>query len=79
MTATYQLKPYELTDEFLKTLKETFQHREITLTIEAAQDETTYLLQDEKNRQILLNRIASVKAGQVRHTLTLEEAEVMAQ
>jgi hypothetical protein len=35
MTATYQLKPYELTDEFLKSLKETYHDREITITIEA--------------------------------------------
>ena len=80
METVYQLKPHELTDDFFKTLKERFGNREVKITIEDEPfDETQYLLQDEENRKILLKRIAAVKEGKVKHTLTLEEIDAMAQ
>ena len=79
MTATYQLEPYELTDDFLKQLKDTFDGRKVTITVEEAQDETAYLLGNEANRKILLERLESVKKGVVKHTLTMDEIEAMAQ
>ncbi|MDR0474736.1 MAG: hypothetical protein LBH43_13820 [Treponema sp.] len=76
----YQLKPDELTDDFFKALKERFGGKEVKITVEERPlDETDYLLQDEENRRILLERIAAVKEGKVKHTLTLEEIEAMAQ
>ena len=80
MQTVYQLKPNELTDEFFATIKKRFGNREIKITIEEEHlDETQYLLQDEENRKILLSRIAAVKEGRAKHTLTLEEIEAMAQ
>ena len=80
MEAVYQLKPDELTDEFFKAVKERFGGREIKITIEDQPlDETEYLLRNEENRRILLSRIAAVKEGKIKHTLTLEEIEAMAQ
>ena len=34
MTKTYKLKPYELTADFFKMLKEAFDDSEITITVE---------------------------------------------
>ena len=36
------------------------------------------LMQHEVNRKVLLERIASIKRGVVKHTLTIEEAEALA-
>ena len=78
MIATYQLKPHELTDDFLKMIKETFHNREITITIEEALDETDFLLQSEANRKHLLAGVEAVKQGRFAHTMTFEEAEALA-
>jgi len=80
METVYQLKPQELTDDFLKTIKERFGNREVKITIEDEPlDETQYLLQDEENRRLLLAGIKAVKEGRCSHSLTLEEIEAMAQ
>jgi phospholipid N-methyltransferase len=76
MTATYQLKPYELTDDFLKMLKEAFHDREIIITIEA-HDETAYLLHDEANRKFLLEAVEAVKQRKFARIMTLEELEAL--
>ena len=78
MIATYQLKPHELTDDFLKTLKETFYDREVIITVEETFDETEYLLQPEANRKHLLAGVEAVKQGRFSNTMTLEEAEALA-
>ena len=80
METVYQLKPNELTDDFLYTIKKRFGHKEINITIEEKPlDETQYLLQDEENRKRLLAGVKAVKEGKVKHTLTIEEIETMAQ
>ena len=78
MIATYQLKPHELTDDFLKTLKETFYDREVTITVEEIFDETEYLLQPEANRKHLLAGVEAAKQGRFSNTMTFEEAEALA-
>ena len=79
MIATYQLEPYELTDDFMKRFKETFHGRKIIITVEEAHDETAYLLGSEENRKVLFERLEAVKRGNVKHTLTMDEIEAMAQ
>ena len=71
MIATYQLKPHELTEDFLKVLKKTFHNRDVTITVE----ETDFLLQSEANRKHLLAGVEAVKEGRLAYTMTLEEAE----
>jgi len=78
MNATYQLKPYELTDDFLKMLKDAFQGKEITITIEETYDETAYLMSNEANRKHLLEGIEAAKQGKIAHVLTMEEIEALA-
>jgi phospholipid N-methyltransferase len=79
MTAIYQLKTYELTEDFFKMLRDTFQGKEITITVKAPHDETAYLLSNEANRKHLLAGVEAVKQGKFVHTMTLEEAEALAQ
>jgi len=79
MTATYQLKPYELTEDFLKILNATFQNRDITITVEETLDETDFLLQPGANKKHLLSGVEAVKQGRLTHSMTFEEAEALAQ
>jgi hypothetical protein len=79
MTTTYQLKSYELTEDFLKTLKDTFQGKDITITVQEPHDETAYLLRNEANRKHLLENIEAAKEGKIAHIMTLEEIEALAQ
>ena len=78
METVYKLKPYELNDDFLKTIKELFYDKEVTVTINAEHDETAYLLRSEANRKVLLAGVEAVKQGKTVHTMTLEEAEALA-
>jgi hypothetical protein len=82
METVYQLRPNELTEDFFKTIKDLYGDKEIKITIETpiemSVDETAFLLQHEVNRNILLERIAAVKQGKIKHTLTLDEVEKMA-
>jgi len=79
METVYQLKPYELTDDFLQRIKNLFGDKEIKITIEAPHDETAYLLQDEANRKHLLEGIEAVKQGKISRSFTLEELEALAE
>ena len=77
MTATYQLKPHELTDDFIKMIKETFQNSELTIIVDDAHDETAYLLKNEANRKFLLNGIEAAKQKKFARIMTLEELEAL--
>ena len=75
MNATYRLKVDEITEGFVKILKEVYKDKEIEITIQEAEDETTYLLKSEANRKQLLQAIADVKDGKPGHIMTMEEFE----
>jgi hypothetical protein len=77
MEVTYRLKPNEINEDFLKTLKETFWGKKIAITVEEIEDETEYLLSNEVNRKHLLDAVEDVKNGRTVHTMTLEELEAM--
>jgi hypothetical protein len=77
MDITYRLKPHELNDDFLKTLKETFMGKEIAVTVEEIGDATGYLLSTEANRGPLLKALKDVENGKVVHAMTIEEMEAM--
>jgi hypothetical protein len=78
MTTTYKLKSYELTEDFFKTFKDTFQGKDITITVKEPYDETAYLLDNEANRKHLFKGIEAVKQGKFTHITTLEELEALA-
>ena len=79
METVYQLKPHELTEDFLKSIIERFGDKEIKITIEEEPfDETEFILRHEVNRTRILAEVEAVKQGKFSHSLTLEEIEAMA-
>lgn len=61
MYSTYRLKAGELNTNFIKSLKEIFEDREIEIIVhDVEEDETEYLLKNEANKQHLLKAIANV-------------------
>ena len=62
MTTTYQFSIEELSAEFIRKLKKFHQNGTITLLVDTI-DETEFLLQNPKNREVLLKSIAQAEAG----------------
>jgi len=75
MTTTYQLKAFELTEDFVRKFRNDFQNEDVIITVKEAYDETAYLLGNEANRKHLLKGIEAVKLGKFAHVTTLEKLE----
>lgn len=59
MEAIYKLKAKEIDPNLMDTIKKLFRGKEITITITADDDETTYLTKNPANKKHLLDNIAS--------------------
>ena len=79
MYTTYRLKADELTEEFVKILKEVYKDKEIEISVQEAEDETEYLLSTEANRKHLLEALEAARAGKVYRSMSIEEMEAMIQ
>jgi antitoxin YefM len=75
MQATYRLRADEITYNFLKGLKDTYQDKEIEIVVQEVEDETAYLLKSEANRKHLLTAVQDVQNGVSGHTMTFEDLE----
>jgi len=73
MTATYRLKTDEITENFIKNIRENYQNKEIEITIHEVEDETEYLLKSEANQQHLLRGIDEIRSGAHLQTMTVEQ------
>jgi hypothetical protein len=62
MEAIYKLKANEINSTLMDTIKKLFSGKEITITILAEADETTYLTMNQANEQHLLNNLAAESA-----------------
>ena len=60
MYSTYRLQADELSLDFIKALKKTYQNRQIEIIVQDVQDETEYLLSSETNREHLLRAVENV-------------------
>ena len=78
MVATYKLRADEITEVFLKSVRDNYQNKEIEITIKEVEDETEYLLKSEANRQHLLRGIEEIRNGTPLKTMTVEQLEQMA-
>ena len=58
MEAIYKLKAKEIDPNLMDTIKKLFRGKEITITITAEPDETTYLTMNPVNKKHLLESIA---------------------
>jgi hypothetical protein len=61
MEAIYKLKTNELNERFIKTIKELFKGKSISITISSDIDETDYLSENEANLKHLEKNINSEK------------------
>ncbi len=62
MVSTFQINETELDNNFVRALKSMFKNRNLTLTIEADEVETTeYLLSNVANKERLLKAVENVK------------------
>jgi antitoxin YefM len=75
MYATYRLRADEITENFLKGIKDIYQDKEIEIIVKEIEDETVYLLKSEANRRHLMKAIEDVQNGVPGHTMTFEELE----
>ena len=62
MTATYQVKPHELTLEFLKGIQRHFKNSPLKIIVEEM-DETEYLFNSEANAKYLQESLNEFKQG----------------
>ncbi|MDR0644402.1 MAG: hypothetical protein LBG05_05735 [Treponema sp.] len=75
MQATYRLFADEMTDAFLKGIKDSYRNREIEITVREVEDETEYLLKFESNRQHLIRGIEEIRSGAPLRIMPLERIE----
>ncbi|PWK26675.1 hypothetical protein LV89_02184 [Arcicella aurantiaca] len=62
MVSTFQINEAELDNNFVKALKSMFKNRNLTLTIEAEEVDTTeYLLSNAVNKERLLKAVENAK------------------
>ena len=73
MYSTYRLKADELSADFIKALKKTYQHRQIEIIVQEVQDETEYLMSSQANRNHLLRAIENVDHHTNLVTVKLED------
>ena len=60
MYSTYRLNADELSPDFIKGLKKTYQHRQIEIIVQEVDDETDYLLSSEENKKRLLAAVENM-------------------
>jgi antitoxin YefM len=75
MYSSYTLRADELTDGFLKGLKETYRNKEIEIVVQEVEDETAYLLSNEANRRHLERSKAAIESGKGLIEVTIENLE----
>jgi len=78
MVATYRLRAEEITENFLKNIRDNYQNKEIEITIQEVEDETEYLQKSDANRRHLLRGIEEIRSGTPMQTMTVEQLNELA-
>lgn len=73
MELTYHLNASELNETFLKTIKRLYKGKELEVTVQVREDETTYLLKNEANRAQLLKAVKDVEKRKNLQELDMEK------
>jgi antitoxin YefM len=79
MVSTFQINETELDHNFVKALKSMFKNRNLTLTIEAEEVDTTeYLLSNTTNKERLLKAVENAKQRKNLVKIDLEQLKNLA-
>jgi hypothetical protein len=79
MVSTFQINEAELDNNFVKALKSMFKNRNLTLTIEAEElDTTEYLLGNPINKERLLKAVENAKQRKHLVKVDLEQFKSLA-
>jgi antitoxin YefM len=79
MVSTFQINETELDNNFVKALKSMFKNRNLTLTIEADEVDTTeYLLSNSFNKDRLLKAVENAKQRKNLVKIDLEQLKNLA-
>ncbi len=70
MVSSFTLNTDELNAGFLETIKKLFAGKEIEITVQDVQNDTSYLLKNTANKTHLLQSIASLENNQQIHVLS---------
>jgi len=73
MELTYRLNENELNDDFIKTIKRLYKGKNIEVTIQVQEDETSYLMKSEANRKQLLSAVKDVEKRKGLQELDVEK------
>ena len=77
MELTYRLNANELNEDFLKTIKKLYKGKDIDVTVQVREDETTYLMKGEANRTQLLKAVTDVEKRKNLQTLNVEKLKAL--
>ena len=77
MELTYRLNANELNEDFLKTIKKLYKGKDIDVTVQVREDETTYLMKGEVNRTQLLKAVKDVEKRKNLQTLNVEKLKAL--
>ena len=79
MVSTFQINETELDNNFVRALKSMFKNRNLTLTIEAEEIDTTeYLLSNSVNKERLLKAVENSKQRKNLVKIDLEQLKNLA-
>lgn len=79
MVSTFQINETELDNNFVRALKSMFKNRNLTLTIEAEEIDTTeYLLSNSVNKERLLKAVENSKQRKNLIKIDLEQLKNLA-
>ncbi|MFN3848267.1 MAG: hypothetical protein ACK4NY_02510 [Spirosomataceae bacterium] len=74
MQLVYHIAENELDSSFLKSLKNAFKNKRLTIVVNAEEmDETEYLMSSPINKERLLNSIENIKSGMNLTEINLDE------
>ena len=72
MTGVFNVRPSEITPDFVDMLKSFFKDRELVIRVKD-EDETDYLLSSEANRKLLLKSVDEIKRHENLTSFNAEE------
>jgi len=78
MVATYRLRANEIPQNLFETIRDNYKDKEVEITIQEVEDETTFLLKSQANCEHLLRGVEEIRSGTALQSMTLEQLNELA-